>query len=156
MNAIDFRGIAYLAALGLGAAIVYQVVRQGKAAGQAVVDVARQVVDSINPASPDNVFAKTADAVTQAVTGEKDVTLGTKLAEWLNPDVRRADAAMNAPPAPRVVYPGLDAELRAGAPRSWEEELAYAWEGMAAESARQGMVYTGPGGAAFGLYPGMR
>ncbi len=155
MNGIDFRGIAYLAALAVGAAIVYQVVRQGKAIGKAAGDVARQVVDSINPANPENVVNQAVNKGVQIVTGEKDATLGTKLAEWFNPDVRAADAAIAAPVVPRV-YPGLDAELRAGAPRSWEDDLAYAWEGMFAESSRQGLIYTGPGGAAFGLYPGMR
>jgi hypothetical protein len=103
---VDFTGLAYLAALGVGAFVVYRVVTRGPAAvGDAVAAVggaAGRAVNLINPANPENIFALTANSAVRAVTAEPDATLGTKLWEWLHPDQVAAERAMFTDEAKRA------------------------------------------------------
>ena len=157
-------GLAYAAAIAFAVAVVYQLVKNKKAIATAVTDTAKTVVDAITPTNPDNIIAQGANAVARVVTGgDPGATLGTTLFEKLNPGTVAAErnAAYGTPgPGAATVYPGLDAELRAGAPADWRDQLAGAWESAVAESANQNnaraRIVEGEGGAAFGLYPGAR
>lgn len=156
--------IAYLAALGFGAAVVWQLVKNKKAIAVAVTDTAKGVVEALTPTNPDNIVAQGVNAVARVLTGDPGATVGTSLWEKLNPGAVAAEKAAiyGDPQKAAPIYPGLDAELRAGAPDAgdWRDTLAGAWESAVAESANQGRaaasIFEGPGGAAFGLYPGAK
>lgn len=148
--------IAYAGAfLALGL-LALKLVKDGKALGQGAAAAAGKVLDAINPTNPDNLVASTVNRTVQIVTGEKDATLGGKLAELLNPAVRAADAAMAAPVrlAPKVptryigdlpIDPALDPDA------SWRDQLAAATREVYTDASDN--IYQGTGGAAFGVYP---
>jgi hypothetical protein len=93
MKTATIKYAAYIAAIGAGAAVVYLIVAQGKKAGVAIATVA----DAINPVSHTNLAAKSFDAATQWITGDPNVTFGTKLFEWFNPAAVAAEKAALAP-----------------------------------------------------------
>lgn len=156
--------LAYAAALAFGAAVVWQLVKNKKAIGAAITDTAKGAIAAITPTNPDNIIAQGANAVARVVTGDPGATVGSSLWEKLNPDAVAAEkrAIYGDPQRAAPIYPGLDAELRAGAPDGgdWRDTLAGAWEGAIAESANQNnaraRIVEGDGGAAFGLYPGAK
>lgn len=43
-------------------------------------------LEAVNPVSHDNIFNKGVNSVTQALTGDPNATLGTKIYEWLHPN----------------------------------------------------------------------
>jgi hypothetical protein len=63
--------------------------------GAKVADAVADVLDAVNPTNPDNVAAKAVNSVVQAVTGDKDATLGTKIYDVLHPG---ENAQIQAPP----------------------------------------------------------
>lgn len=42
--------------------------------------------NKFNPSSPDNLASQAANAITQAVTGDDNATLGTAIYDWLHPE----------------------------------------------------------------------
>lgn len=124
--------IAYAGAFLVLGLLALKVLKEGKALGEGAARTAGKVLEAVNPANPNNIAAAAVNGLVQTVTGEKDVTLGGKLAEWFNPAVRAADraiAAAVAPIAPSRLRGDLlkdytDAELRAGAPFDWRDALA--------------------------------
>lgn len=86
------RAVAWAAALGAVAYIVYKVARAGGNVSAAVADTGRsiaagaaRVAAAVDPTNPGNVFAATANTVTQAVTGDASTSLGSKLYDLFNP-----------------------------------------------------------------------
>lgn len=156
--------LAYAAALAFGAAVVWQLVKHKKSIVAAVTDTAKGALDAVTPTNPDNIVAQGANAVARVITGDPGATVGTSLWEKLNPEkvAEEKRRIYGDPQKAAPIYPGLDAELRAGAPDSgdWRDALAGAWEGAVADSANQNnaraRIVEGEGGAAFGLYPGAK
>jgi hypothetical protein len=86
-------GVAGLAAVAAGAALLVWVVSRRSA-----------VAAAVNPASPDNLAHRGVNAAGAAVTGDASWTLGGWLAETFSPSVRAANAMNSSPPnaaAPR-------------------------------------------------------
>lgn len=140
---IDFKGLAYLTAMAIGLAVAYKIYSERKSLGDAADEIADRVAeaaDAVNPVSPNNIAYKAANSALRVFTGDEEATLGTKIAEWFNPDVKRADAEIAA------------AVTGAGKPAvDWESELASAWEGLAADSAKQNEFYRRMGPSAASL-----
>lgn len=50
-----------------------------------ITDTANAAGDAVNPLSDTNLANRAANALTQALTVKKDVTVGTSLFDWFNP-----------------------------------------------------------------------
>ena len=97
MRMINPLWIVYLAAAGFGAAVVYQIVVNRKAIGDALSSAA----ESLNPANPDNIVAKEANMIVQTVTGDPQQTVGGAIHDYLNP--RAGLAANESSPKPGII-----------------------------------------------------
>jgi hypothetical protein len=91
--------LAGLAVLGLGGLYLY---RKRGAIGQA----AAQAVDMVNPASSGNAANRLVSAAGAAVTGDKEWSLGSQLAEWFSPSVAEANRMLARHPAPEATGKG--------------------------------------------------
>lgn len=90
-----YEAIAYVLTIGLGAYVAWSLYSKAKSTvGEAV----SSAVDAINPANPNNVVARAADAVVQAVTGDPNTSVGSKLYDIFNPNAPRADAPVDVGP----------------------------------------------------------
>lgn len=96
---IDFTGIAYLVALGVGGFVVYRLVQSVPSvntavrnAASAVRDAAGAALNAVNPVNPDNVFNRGFEATLKAATGRTmaDFFPGTR------PDPARLASQFNA------------------------------------------------------------
>lgn len=97
---VDARLVVYGGLAVVALVVIYKVLRTGKEIGAAVAetvqgavetvtDAAVGFVDAVTPTNPDNVFARAANAVTRAVTGDpvsSGATLGTKIADAVQRD----------------------------------------------------------------------
>jgi hypothetical protein len=68
--------------VGLGAIVFFTLRRDVRAAGDAISD-------SLDPTNRANIFAKTADKLTRALSGDENQTFGGVIFDALNPDVGR-------------------------------------------------------------------
>lgn len=76
LEGIDFTGLAYLAALALVGLFGWRVYQTAKGAATALPDAIQGAAQAVNPANPDNVVNRAANAALQAATGTPD-TVGT-------------------------------------------------------------------------------
>lgn len=113
-SGIDFTGLAYLAILGTAGVVAFKIYGAGgklrSAAADAIgsakralndawdagADAVRVVVDSVNPASHDNLVNKAINGATRTFTGDGVDTLGTKLAEFFDPSTVKLAAQLKA------------------------------------------------------------
>lgn len=70
------------------------------AVADGVVSTAKAVGTAVNPLDQKNIANKAVNATVQAVTMEKDATLGTKLFDWLNPEWAAYDPNKETPKEP--------------------------------------------------------
>ncbi len=95
-----------------------------------IASSAEAVVSAFNPASPDNLAYRGVTAITEKITGD-DRPFGVQLFEWMNPGVVKAEIQAIHGSDRSYTQPAGLRELR-------QSEL---------------LLYEGPGGAAFGVYP---
>jgi len=88
---VDFTGIAYLAALVVGAVVVYKVVKSGGAVAESIRETVGDVVaaggrvvgaavDAVTPTNPGNIFNKTFQPIADLFIGsDPDKANGSKL-----------------------------------------------------------------------------
>lgn len=76
LEGIDFTGLAYLAALALVGVFAWRVYQTAKGAAAGLPETLQGAAAAINPANPDNVVNRAANAALQAATGTPD-TVGT-------------------------------------------------------------------------------
>lgn len=105
---IDFSGIAYLAALGLGAFVVFRVVRAAPESAAAVGRAVSDAVQAVNPVNPENVFNQAANSVTATLTGDPGMTPGL----WLETKIRQLTGNTGEANGARVLdaFTALDQE----------------------------------------------
>lgn len=84
-----YEAIAIVLTVGLGAYVAVSIFSRAK---DGLTGAAKSALDAINPANPGNVVARAADAVVQAVTGDPNTSVGSKLYDLVNPNAPRADA----------------------------------------------------------------
>lgn len=51
---------------------------------RAVGDTVSAGAQAVNPVNRDNIFARTADRITQIVTGDDSTSLGSSIYDWIN------------------------------------------------------------------------
>lgn len=68
--------IVLLGGVALAGFLAYQIYTKGKTV----------VTETLNPASDKNVVNQGVNSAVQAVTGDENATLGTKIYDWLNPN----------------------------------------------------------------------
>jgi hypothetical protein len=98
MNArnIDFTGMAYLVGIAFVLYGVYRIAKAGPAVAGQVGTAVTTALNALNPANPNNIVAAPVNSVIQAATGQPDVTLGTKLWEWLHPSTVALEKQLTA------------------------------------------------------------
>lgn len=84
---IDFTGIAYLVALAAAGYAVYRVAKGAPTVAEAVQKVADAAVAAVNPADPNNLANRGANAVTAWLTDDPSMTPGL----WLERLFTRGD-----------------------------------------------------------------
>lgn len=90
--------------VGLGVAAIAALLVAWKSG--ALAKGATVVAQSINPLNPENVFARSADAVVQHLSGDPGATVGTSWWETWNADrVAKEREAIYGKTAPRVASP---------------------------------------------------
>ncbi len=92
-----YEAIAYVVTIGLGVYVAWSIFARAK---DGLTGGARAVLDAVNPANPNNIVAKGADAIVQAVTGDPNTSVGSKLYDIFNPNAPRADAPAELRPQP--------------------------------------------------------
>lgn len=103
----DWTGIAYLAALAVGAVVVWRIASGGRETVQAVgraVDAAggavKRAVGAVAGAP-----SSAADAAVQAATGDGSTSLGSWVYDWANPSDPAGPAAVAPTPGPGASAP---------------------------------------------------
>ena len=90
-----------LAACGL----VYIAYRKISGAASSAIDsvgeAASAAVDAVNPASPTNIVNRGFNAVTQAIAGDPNWTLGGAIYDWTHPDPLKSPAKVASPKRPQ-------------------------------------------------------
>jgi hypothetical protein len=120
------------------AAILYMVIRQGKS----IAGAAGDALNAINPANHSNIFASTADAITQAVTGDPTASLGSKIADIFD----TSGAVATAPTLPANViklsdyFATLDQQDADMAPAPGFGSVQFVSNGGGAATGRTGMA----------------
>jgi hypothetical protein len=104
MKAIDFTGIAYLAALALAGVIVWQLYSKGQGIVTAGAAAVKEAASALNPLADTNLAYKAASAITPGT----DNTFGGWLYDVLNPGTTKLVAQMSGPvsaPSPDFLPP---------------------------------------------------
>lgn len=94
MNNLEEKTVIVVGAIALvsvGAAFL------AKRTAAGIASTAGSIGAAINPVSDKNIFYGAANSVTQAITGDQNATVGTKLWELFNPSAVAAEKAMTNP-----------------------------------------------------------
>lgn len=86
------RTIVYIAGAVVGVYAAIALTKKVTDGASSVKEAAGRVIDAVNPASSNNLAIRGANAVTQAITGDSNETLGGYLYGLLHPTQGRADA----------------------------------------------------------------
>ena len=129
------------AALALGG-LAFVVIRKGSDLAGAWTEKVDNVAQAVNPTNPDNVFAQGSNTLAQKISGDPTVTFGSWIYDLTHPNANDAVAPTPLPlatvtPSAASVLPMFDAPTLPDFPTVFDKPA----------------TFTGPGGAAFGLYP---
>lgn len=121
----EHKAIAYVVTIGLGIYVAVSIFSKAKATVGGAVGA---VVDALNPANPNNIVARGADAVVQVVTGDPNTSVGSKLYDWAHPNAPRADAPAtpsNAQPHAAALLKQFGPSTRSREDEAWMESQLY-------------------------------
>lgn len=117
-----YEAIAYVVTIGLAAYVAYSIYSKAK---DSVGGALKSAVDAINPANPNNIVARGADAVVQAVTGDPNTSVGSKLYDIFNPNAPRADAPATAQPNAAALLAQFGPSTRSREDEAWMESQLF-------------------------------
>lgn len=107
-NPIDTNLVLAALLLGGGALAVYFVAKKIGEAGSAAAE-------AVNPVSTQNIFYRGAGAVTGALTGEQNVSLGSKIADWFkSASEKQVDTMLSQPAVQAAILNTPDLSVSGG------------------------------------------
>lgn len=115
-----YEAIAYVVTIGLAGYVAWSIFSKAKG-------TVGNALQAVNPANPNNVIAKGADAVVQAITGDPNTSVGSKLYDIFNPNAPRADAPVEprAQPHAKALLEAFGPSTRTRADEAWMESQLY-------------------------------
>lgn len=119
-----YEAIAIVLTVGLGAYVAVSIFSRAK---DGLTGAAKGLLDAVNPTNPGNIVARAADAVVQAVTGDSNTSVGSKLYDLVNPNAPKADAAVEnrAQPHAQALLDQFGPSTRTRADEAWMQGQLY-------------------------------